>query len=241
MKIFPAPAHMDSTRGWNFNPRKRSYLWTDCHGTANLPQICGDWMAQYSGTSAGMNYAAAIGSSSPNGEGIALLQTGSTATGRGAIASSSFERLCLGTAEVSFETRLYLSGLSTAQEAFVAHAGLLDSLTGSAIDGAYFASPAAVSSGCWTVTTSASGVATTTDTGVVAVAGVYSVLRIEVDARASRVTFAINDRTVATHTTNIPNGFAQRTGAAINIRKTAGTSSRYIACDYAMLSWEVDR
>ena len=227
--------------GWLFDPRKRSYLWTDCHGTANLPQICGDWMVQNTGTGAGMNYAAAIGVSSPGGEGIALIQTGTTATGRCAIASSSFERLCLGSGEVMFETRLHLSALSSASETHITHIGLHDSVTASATDGVYFAAPVPLSSGNWTVTTVAGGVATTTDTGVAAVAGAYTVLRVEVNANASKAWFSINGVVVATHTTNIPNGFSQRTGAVVSMRKTVGLTSRYIACDYAYLVWEVDR
>jgi hypothetical protein len=55
------------------------------------------------------------------------------------------------------------------------------------------------------------------------------------------VVFKIDGTTVATITTNIPNGTGERIGNAVQIRKTAGTTSRSARCDYLLHYSEVSR
>lgn len=162
--------------------------------------------------------------------GVAELQTGTDATGRATV-RGGLGSLGFGGGVWRFRADGNLAVASDGTNTYLGYAGFLDSASAEPTDGAYFRYQHTENSGNWTCVTRAAGVETASDSGVAAVhATAYRALEIQVNAAASQVLFYIDGVLVRTETATIPSG-SQLTGAAVNIRKTLGATSRSFLID----------
>jgi hypothetical protein len=172
--------------------------------------------------------------STPNRIGVADFRTGTTTTGRAAIASGSTAVVFRGGRH-----RLrwdLLTSISDGTDTFTTRVGFLDSPSGDGTNGIFFRYTHSVNSGRWQTVTRTAGVETVTST-TVAAAVAYSVFEIEVNAAGTSVSFWINGTLVGTHVANIP-GSSNLSGIGASIVKSAGTNDREIKTDLMVYSFE---
>lgn len=176
--------------------------------------------------------------------GVLRLGTGTTATGRAAIATQ-LDILALGGGSVTC-----VSGVSTfidsdATNTYVNTIGLFDNILGvNQSDGVYFlydtsgASTGSAASNNWQCVTCSNSVRTFTTTTITAIGSstIFYNLRIEINSNATLVQFYIDDALVATHTTNIPVGINRTVGFGAHILKTVGITNRVLHLDYMGLT-----
>ena len=198
----------------------------------------GDYNAFQAGTGAGT---VASQTNDPR-VGIALSDTGTTATGRAGIATATLFVWQIGTSALYYETALYLDDLSNSTNTFIIHAGLFDSLTAAGTNAIRFQYTDAAGTGAqWECVTRNSSVETVTAVGSNVVIQQWYKLGISVDAAGTSVQFYLDGTLVATHTTDIPTGTGKRMGSGYNIRKTVGTGQVDLWCDYILTEQEITR
>jgi hypothetical protein len=174
--------------------------------------------------------------------GIAVSDTGTTATGRAALASATLFTHEAGTSVMYFETALYLDDLSDSTNTFLVHAGFFNSLTAAGLAAIRFEYTDAVGTGAqWDCVTRNGSIETRTSVGSNVILQQWYKLSILVNAAGTSVEFYIDGSLVATHTTDIPTGTTKRMGSGYNIRKTVGTAQRDLWCDYILVEQEVTR
>lgn len=200
-------------------------------GTAGLPD---DVIGTNSGTGTGSNLTAPLGGRI----GVVRSTTGTTATGRSAVATAA-NTFVLGNGTWVYETPVNVTTLSTSVEGFAFLSGFIDVLSAvNQVDGVYFlydergSSTGSTASANWQCVTSSNSVRTFTTTTTAVGANTWVLLRIEINAAASSVVFKIDGNTVATHTTNIPNTTGRETGFGWLIMKSVGTTARTVDLDY---------
>lgn len=215
-----------------FEPSGICETYSDFLGNAVNP-----WASQNNGTSSGTSFTVNEAAARP---GQVQIATGTTTTGRCSVGTRGQDVLFFGTAAHVFECTIFPTNLSTATERFILYAGFFDSLTATPTEGAYFRYSDDVNGGDWECVTVSASTETTTDSNVAVAASTTAKLRIEVNAAGTSVVFKIDGNTVATHTTNLPSG-TDAFGVGINIRKTAGTTSRNARCDYLYHRYLVTR
>lgn len=132
----------------------------------------------------------------------------------------------------TLEGLIYIDDLATAGEDYLFRTGFGDTTTGIAgTDECCFVYDRSTSAN-WIVTTANNGTRTSTTTSTVVTENAWNKLKVVVTGVTS-AEFIINGTSVATHTTNIPNGAARKCGPSFSIRRvTAGSTSRQIAIDY---------
>lgn len=165
--------------------------------------------------------------------GIARLQTGISSTGRAPIVGAL---ITTKGGAIVFESDVNIPvNLSDSTDRYIVYVGLVNSFTAESSDQICFKYSDDINSGRWQGITSRNGSNTTVNGGagqVVATATWYK-LRIEINAAATSVEFFVNGTSIGTSTTNIPQETsADQIQISVNIRKTAGTNSRAIDCDY---------
>lgn len=217
-----------------FDPATTAVAFTECTTTSY-----NDYQAFQAGTGAGT----LPGSADTPRVGIAISDTGTTATGRAALCTATTFTWVVGTAALYYEAAVYLDDLSDNVNTFEFYVGFFDILTASTGDRICFEYTDAAGTGAqWDCVTQASGGGTTrTSVGSNVVLNQWYKLAIEVNAAGTSVAFYIDGVLVATHTTNIPNGFGQRMGSGYNLRKTLGTAQVDVWCDYILTQQEVTR
>jgi hypothetical protein len=214
-----------ATTKWAYprNPRNGFALQTDCN-------TVGDYTALQSGSGASTQFGVA---STTTRFGISNSTTGSTATGRAGLGSVAVTQVVFGQGFCEFEAAVAVPTLSDATNTFIVRAGWADSQTAAGVDSVEFQYTDAAGTGAaWDCVTRANSVETRTTVGSNLVAFQFYILKITVDAAGTEVNFYLDDVLVATHTTNIPTGTAQATGALVQIRKTVGTTGRTVRSDY---------
>lgn len=171
--------------------------------------------------------------------GVVQSTTGTTSTGRAALASGT-SVLRFGAAAWLFEASLQVPTLSTSGERFALLIGFIDThSTVNQADAAYFlydeggVALGSTASGNWqcvtanNATRSVSATATAVGTGFVR-------LGIAVNAAGTSVDFLIDGSVVATHTANIPTASGRDTGFGGLIIKSIGTTARAVNYDYML-------
>lgn len=190
-------------------------------------------------TNSGTGAATSTQATDNNGRiGLVRSTTGTTATGRTAVASGgSVVRTGGGT--WVYENSLNITTTSTVTERFQLALGFIDTYTAAnQVDGIYFlydeggVSTSSTASGNWQCVTVSNSTRTFTTTSTAVTQGTWVTLRIEVNAAANSVVFKINGTTVATHTTNIPTGSGRETGFGWLLIKSIGTTARTVDFDY---------
>lgn len=196
----------------------------------------GIWIGGASGT--GSNAYDSSGTASRPG--IVELSTGTTNSGSASICIyySTAAHILFGAGVYTIEGDVFIATLSTAAETYALRFGFGDSIAGAPTDGAYFyyydvagGSPTPN----WYRNTASNTTLTSTDTGVVAVAGAWTRLKVVVNANASSVEFFINGVSVGSNTVNIPSGAGRGTGAVYTAVKSAGTTARLFNIDWTWL------
>ena len=175
-------------------------------------------------------------------KGVVKLNTGTDAAGWTCLTSQAAAFLA-SLVRADLRIRLNIGALDDGVDTFDVVAGFHDNLRGTtlnAVDGAWFRYIKTLNGDFWACCTAASSNAdpaapTNFQETVTAVAPtVHSarmqILRIIVET--GRVRFFIDGALVATHTTVVP---IDKTGVGLRIRKTAGTTSRFVQPDYVDL------
>lgn len=224
-----------ATVDWRYNPAKRAIMETECNGQGVMSLAA-------SGTGAVISYAVAAIHDS-NRFGIAQFNTGTTATGRAALSSTTTDCIVLGGGIVKYCAIVRVPVLSDATNTFLVQCGLHDNVSGAAVDGLYFEYSHGLNAGDWTTMayTNSLGSPTGFDTNVAVATGNWYRLEIEVNAAATQAIFSINGSVVQTYTGTMPSGATRATGFFVNIRKTVGTTARNLYVDYIGCTMEVSR
>lgn len=223
-----------ATIDWRYNAATRATLMSECNALGDLTTFASGTGAAVTFTSGAINTA--------NNIGICRAATGTTTTGRSGMGAAVTDTVVLGTNEVRFCTVVNIPVVSNATDNFVVHAGLFDSLTGTAVDGLYFEYNHGTNAGDWTaIVRNNSSTIASQDLNVVASAATWYKLEIIVNAAGNSTEFKINGTTYYTHTGTTPTGSARATGFGTLIRKTAGTTSRNLDIDFVGYFSEVTR
>ena len=240
-RVLTAGDHVSVTNGgsaatldWRYNAAKRSIIDSDCNAVGNMLSLA-------SGTGASVSFATAA-TSDANHPGVCRATTGTTTTGRSGLGSGSTDQVVLGSGEVRFCAIVKVTTLSNATENFVVHAGLIDTLTGTSVDGVYFEYNHGTNAGDWTAMVRSNSVTQLSqDLNSAVATGTWYKLEIVTNAAGTSTDFKIDGTTVHTFAGTHPTGTARATGFAVLIRKTAGTTARTMDIDYTGISQEVAR
>ena len=223
-----------ATVDWRYNAAKRAIIESECNATGNLT-------LNTNGTGATVSYAIAA-LHDANRFGIGQLTTGTTATGRAAIGTTSFDSIVLGGGIVKYCAVVKIQTLSNGTDTFLVQCGLHDAVGGSPVDAVYFSYTHSENAGDWTTYVyNNSGTTGGFDTNVAVATANWYRLEIEVNAAGTQAVFSINGSVVQTFTGTIPTGTTRALGFFVNIRKTLGTNARTLLCDYVGCSMEVTR
>lgn len=194
-----------------------------------------DLQATNSGTGTGTNSQTTSGS---DRIGLVRSTTGTTATGRAAVATAA-AAVRLGGGAWVYETSFNITTTSNATERYALPIGFFDTYTAvNQVDGVYMlydeggASTGSTASGNWQCVTVSNSTRTFTTTSTAVAQGTWVTIRIEINAAANSVVFKVNGTTVATHTTNIPTGAGRETGFGWLLMKSVGTTARTVDFDY---------
>lgn len=190
-------------------------------------EVQGVYVAAQSGTGASTGLANIPDAGSA---GVISATTGSTATGRTALRSTS-ATLNLGQGPCQLAARVRVPILSTATERFAFRVGFGDVDTGDMVDGLYFEYDESVSAN-WRCKSANNSARTTVDSGVAVAINTWYVLEVFLSAGGTTATYYINNSLVATITTNIPTASGRDTGVGFWLIKSAGTTARTILLDY---------
>lgn len=202
------------------------------------------FVSSVSGTGAAIQLQ--TGNANPNMAGVVRLITGTTTTGRAAIAAGVSAAYYQPPGSVwTYRSRFQIPTLATMADDFATRLGLGDTLTGAHTDGVYFEHPT-FSTANWQCVCAAAGVRTTVDSGIALVAGVVLdskiVVTVSADGLSAVAQFYLNaipangggvvaPVLVATISTNIPLIAANAFGALDSAIKAAGTTSREVWID----------
>lgn len=174
--------------------------------------------------------------------GIGSCQTGTTTTGRAGQRGGSFNTLLVGQGRIMYETSVRFPVLSDGTETYSARFGLIDSVSGDAVDGVYFEYDQTTSAN-WRCCTSNNSVRTK-NTSAVAVDTNFNRLTIIVNAAGTSASFYLNGTELTGSaaspiTTNFPTGAGRQTGVAHAIVKSLGGTSRLMDMDYVAFQMDL--
>lgn len=166
------------------------------------------------------------------------LRTGTNSTGRYTLLTWNNALIFDNETAYTFEARVNVSALATVGDDYVATFGFSRALndaagSGSETDYAYWIYRRATDGDFWVAATCRNGTETKTvsSTAPVGDDSTFVVLKIDVPADGSSVSYQINGVDVAVHTTNIPST-GDRLGFGLRMNKTAGTSNREFRIDW---------
>jgi hypothetical protein len=172
--------------------------------------------------------------------GVLSSETGTTTSGRAAIALRLGSLVTLGNGDLQFSWVSSIPTLSTVAEEFIVVDGLGNLVTGEPTDGVYFLYDRLNRGTTWQLVTAEDGARTYTDTAVVVTAGAWYRMRAVVNAAGTSVQGFIGvngaDPTlVATDSgANIPIT-SDPLGPLAAIVKSAGTTTRQVLSDFFVL------
>jgi len=192
--------------------------------TGKLP-----WTSTVSGTGAANTVVTTNGTS--NNPGIVQFSTGTTATGRAALALAPTSKF-FGGGVATFELLVYIPTLSDAAQEFILRLGFGDIVAGTDnVDGVYFEYNRLTSVN-WLMKTANNSTRTTTASSTAVVAGAWVKLKAVVNANGTNVDYYVNGALIGSVTTNIPITVARVCGPNLAIVKSAGTTARTMLVDY---------
>lgn len=189
----------------------------------------------------GTGGSSAIITSTPYCFGGVQLSTGTSNSGYAIIGPSGGANavaLTTGLGAISFETRIYVNGLSSSGDTVISvglnSAGVtLPAATTDPQLTLYYTDN--VNSGKWRARTSDGSTQTDVDTGITVAATTWYRLGIETNAAGTLATFYINGTSVGTSSTHLP-GLTTGLGVMVGAKNSAsGTTDRPIVVDYIKL------
>lgn len=165
-----------------------------------------------------------------NAAGVFGMVTGTGTTARACLYGSG--QMFLGGNKSKNGYRTHLSALSSATGAYTVYMGFGDNPSaGDMTDGAYFRYTHSVNGGRWEAVVADAGVRTAADTGVAAVASVYSVFEVEYNAAGTEVKFYIDGTLTNTVTAGLP-GAGDFFVWLTKIEKSSGADSISMSTDW---------
>lgn len=216
----------------------RYYYVNDFINTVTTSSPGNDLQATNSGTSAATSTQATDNSGRI---GLVRSTTGTTATGRSAVATGA-TAVRLGGGAWVYEISLNITTTSNSTERFQLAIGFIDTYTAAnQVDGVYFlydeggVSTGSTATGNWqTVSTSnSSRTFNQNAANPTAVAqGTWCTLRIEINAAGTEAVFKVNGTIIGTHTSTIPTGAGRELGFGWLMIKSLGTTARTVDFDY---------
>lgn len=179
-----------------------------------------DWTHTLSGTGTSLTATAA---GATNVLGVLRANLGTTTTGQVSIASPSVSTpLLFGKGRLLYSANLKLVNLSNATNTYTIRIGLISSITGESVNGAFFRYTHGTNSGKWQAVTRNNSSETATDTGITAATSAYTRFAIWANAAGTSIVFFIAGVKVATHTTNIPTAAGREFGYGVMCLRSAG-------------------
>ena len=134
---------------------------------------------------------------------------------------------------VRFETCVQMPILSDGTETYTARIGLTNNTSGDdGTEAVFFRYTHGTYSGNWDLV-SISASAETSSNSNVAVSTSWTNLAFEINSAGTLVTYYVNGISVGTNATNIP---TNAVGVGLAIKKSAGSTSRDLYCDYVDLN-----
>lgn len=198
-------------------------------GTGSSSEVDGGVVLAYSG---GNDYV-----------GLHILNTGTTNTGKAALASfNCYDKLKLGGKQVIFEARVRFETLSDATNTYTGYFGITDhSITantgtggtiavGAPTNGVYFTYTNGTNSGKWVATNRSAGTSTSINSNVTVVANQFYKVKAAINAAGTQIDYYIDGTLIGSTTTNIPTAAAMK--MVLKLEKTAGTTARTCSTDY---------
>lgn len=170
--------------------------------------------------------------------GILSLSTSTSSTGTPSIQNNSGAYI-FGSGTWTFEAKYRFStAIPDGTETYTTWIGFGDTInSNNQTDGCYFEFDRSIDTVNWQCTTAKASARTRSSSSVAGVNGTWILLRIEVDATASNVTFYINNSQVATSSANIPNTTSNLTGVVAGCLKSAGTTARGTQLDWWRITY----
>lgn len=217
------------------SPRKFYSFYSDFENEVSTTATDGGISETNSGTGAATSAAAPA-----NNTVIGMVQssTGTTATGRAALTSST-SIISTGGAKFYCGGRVMVPTLSTSTERYQYVFGFFDTLTAAnQVDGCYIlydeggVSTGSAASANWQAVTVNNSARTFTNSSTGVAANTWTKLEIEINAAGTSVSFLVDGVSIATHTTNIPTGSARAFGFGWLVIKSVGTTARVVNIDY---------
>lgn len=197
-----------------------------------------DVQATNSGTGAVTSTVATDNASRP---GLVRSTTGTTATGRTAVATGG-SVVRLGGGAWVYEQSFNITTTSTVTERFQLAIGFIDTYTAAnQVDGVYFlydeggVSTGSTATGNWqtvTVSNSSRTFGQNAQNSTAVVQGTWTTLRIEINAAGTEAVFKVNGTIIGTHTSTIPSGAGRECGFGWLHIKSIGTTARTLDVDY---------
>lgn len=173
--------------------------------------------------------------------GLITQTTGSTASGHAVIDYfNSVNKIRIGVQRQFYEFRVQIPILSNATDTFTSYIGLKDgNAIGLPVNGIFFSYTHGTNSGQWSINCRNTSTGSPIASGITVVAATWYVIRFEINATGTSITFYINGVLVGTITgATIP---ASTTGMRpmYQIDKTVGTAARTTLADYTY--WKIFR
>ncbi len=199
------------------------------------PAVAGNlaWTSTVSGTGAANTLVTTNQGS--NQVGIVQFTTGTTATGRAALALAPTSQF-FGGGVAMFEMLVRIPTLSVVAQEYIIRLGFGDLVTGADhVDGIYFEYNRLTNVN-WLLKTANNSVRTSTDSTVAVAAGAWIKLKAIVNNNGTNVDYYINGTLVGSVTTNIPTTVARVSGPTLIIVKSAGTTGLTMLVDYFKFS-----
>lgn len=188
-------------------------------------------LAAASGTASSANFAASIDAGHL---GIVKLQTGTTTTGYATHGSDV--SLIAGGALIETSMCIYMPAASDGTDTYTVYFGFGDrTIATQPANGVYFSYTHSANSGNWILNATKASSTTPTNTSTAPTFSGWQRLRISINAAGTEATFYVNDVSVGTVASNIPNTVnTNKFGHQISILKSAGTTDRIGYIDYVM-------
>jgi hypothetical protein len=211
------------------NGRGSTMVSDECFFRATTQIYEGGVVGSVSGSGAALSSGAGAG----NHPGVAVLSTGTTATGSASLyGSGSPSSVLAGGGAIRFGAVVKLDALSTPSQTFAARLGLGDSAASDGTDGIFFRYTGAANGGRWLGVARSNNVESTVDTGVAADTNFHT-FELVIDAGGTSVQFLVDGIAVgAPITTNIPAAAGRETGLRpAALTKTVGLTARTLRVD----------
>lgn len=149
----------------------------------------------------------------------------------------TFLTFAFGGAALDFHWRFRINALPASGQDYQIVIGLTNARSAIPANGAFLFLDFAAGFTDFRYRTRAAGSQTDVGSGLTAAADTWYVLRIQVNAAGTEVTFTIDDANSQTLNTNVPNGISQTVCIMMYSNRISGTNDRILYLDYERMAW----